>query len=1207
MQSIPQQMQSTPPQAFTPAQLPAQSYNTNTLQNFLKSAGETMNNFGNAISAPFRLGGAAAGYAAMKMGGDIGNYFGGNVVKPMQAGVQQMQQPGILNKGLGALQTAGAAFNATPGGVGFNAAFSGLTGLTAAIRTKNPIQGVNVAQSAFNQPTSFAQAGLGMKPGLAATAIDLATPFAMGHGLNVAGQALGFGNTIKIPEADKQEVDALVDAFRNSKGADKQTAEAGILTYVDRYLGKGWVDQNGPDAKKAIPALQQIMNKTYVPANKTVWGFAGNNPKEELPAPAAAGETQPSEFVKEMDALKAQREVNIPPTKPLTPEDLTNASKPIPLVKGNPLVTTANIPLKQAAQNALTEMTGTEQTIKQIAKDTADTVQAGIHGAQETRLFRDAVEHPENLSENLKQVSNPGKFQAGVSQFRTFTDKLFNIYNNTATDKIGFVENFYSHLLDLSAPEDRVRLNEYIKERATNSQGWFTKQRIFQNIDEIEQAGFKLRNQSVAQDILDYGNGVARSASANAFIKEISKTHPGEIAVGDSMGGRYQQLNRAGLGNTFVSPDLYQHVNNALGGTNKLMENPVVQAASKANYIDKSLKLAMGGFHAVKTTIRQIAMNPGSVPRAIVDMVNPESRAETLHLAVQDGTVESAGKMGVTLGLGDLSTQDSQLSQKLSKLNPINVANESLFNGLIRNYKLSLVRQVAKQFDLNDPAQLQQARGVGSQINSLMGGLNYTVLNRNKEFQTAVRFLGLAPDFNEGKIRNLMAASNITNWDPAHTFARKAVLGEAVVVGTLAELGRRVVTGKFDGSMQSLFQNAILDPNIPLPSQFNNPQTGKAQVAHLPGSDLTDIYHMATNPGQFVQARGAALPALLSRIATNKDYYGQTINQPGTPLPQAAFNLAKTDLPIPAVQGLKVAQGKQTLGAGILNTLGLRVGTDPNDPIQMSQMAYINAQKQVTKGFDQNQMAQWNTIHPQKKDIDGNIIYTPGVVDTAEKAMTYLNHPELIQAEVNMAKSIPGPHAPIWDLTPDQIRMVLAGQAKLPGQTNVFGKTASSLPWFQQYQTNNTAFFNYLAQQQMKQTPFQQQQTAQTKASSSTGPIQSPDPNLYNTDRNTYFQQLNAYNNQKLTAMGLPPLAGSSSSGGSSGSSIARSLIRSRIKKKMTIQGKKLKVAGIKMPKIRPISSKSTGVAIKKSKANNIKLPKFRSVALKRIQLRART
>lgn len=871
-----------------------------------------------------------------------------------------------------------------------------------------------------------------------------------------------------------------------------------------------------------------------------------------------------------------------------TPTNLSKGENPLGPQAENP--SQPSIPLKESAKNALTEYSGNKQLVEQNAKAAAELANSGVKGEQETRLFRNSIEHPENLTQNLNQVKDPTKFSQAVDAYKQFTDNLFNIYNKTATDKVGFLEDYYSHIIDTSDPAKAQALKDWIATK--NPQGWFTKNRIFKNIDELESAGFTLKNKSVAADILGYGRSLARSSSSNAFIQEIMKDYPKEISVGVKPVG-FKQIQWPGLEDTYVSPELYKEVKNSFS-PNNLMENKAVQVAAKANELDKSIKLAAGGFHALKTTIRAATLTPESIPGALWDMVNPEARTATLKAAIDDGTVENAGKLGVTLGGGDVVNADSSLAQQISSKNPIQQLNDSLFGGLIRRYKLDLVRKIAGDYDLNDPAQLKEARGIGEQVNNWFGGLNYTVLNRNKEFQTAIKFLGLAPDFNEGKLRNLFSSVNVTDWSPGNNFARKALIGEAVTVGVLSYLSRALMQGKFDTNFKSIVQNNIIDPNIPLPSMFNNPQTGKTQTAHLPGSSITDISKLFTDPGQFVQARGAAGPALLTRLQTNKDYYGQTINQPGTPTGQAAWNLLKTDLPIPVVQGMKAASGKESVPSAIVNTIGLRTGNDPNDPAQVQQTAYYNniTQGQKQLGFDDNDMAQWNTVHPTKKDLDGNIIFSPGAANTAKNALLYLNNPKLQQLEVSVAQNTPGGHDPIWDLTPDARNMILASQAKLPGQTNNFGKELSKTNWYTPFLTARDAFFANLSAQ--PQTPYQQQQTAQVKAASSTGPLTAPPQSLYDTNKTEYFKELDAYNNQKLTALGLPALAGAGYGGyGPKKITVKKSTIKMPkvgVVKLTAMKLPKMPTFKVKKAKAPKISAGKSKVKIYKVKASKIRL-----------------
>jgi hypothetical protein len=544
-------------------------------------------------------------------------------------------------------------------------------------------------------------------------------------------------------------------------------------------------------------------------------------------------------------------------------------------------------------------------------------------------------------------------------------------------------------------------------------------------------------------------------------------------------------------------------------------------------------------------------------------------------------------------------------------LNPIQKFNNAIFGGMIHTYKLNLAESLMEKFPdaESDPLQAQQAQAYGKQINDLMGGLNYEAMGRNKSVQQGLRLIGLAPDFSEGTLHQLFTAVNPVGYTsdatrPAAVFALKNVIGQVAIYAGLAEVGKLITTGKFSPDFKSFVANSILKPNFPLPnnSTFNNPTTGKTQAANLPSSEFQTIIGAFNDPLHFLQARGSALSSLASEELSNKDYYGQTINQPNTPFLQGQWNILKSQLPIPAVNALKAQQGKITPAVAAINTAGLRVTNNPTDPQTIATNQYFNniTQGQKQLGFDDNDMAQWNTVHPTKKDLDGNIIFSPGAANTAKNALLYLNNPKLQQLEVSVAQNTPGGHDPIWDLTPDARNMVLASQAKLPGQTNNFGKELSKTTWYTPFLTARDAFFANLSAQ--PQTPYQQQQTAQTNALKSTGPITYPDQSLYNTNKTAYYNQLDAYNNQQLAALGLPPLAYLANSSGYSSGSGNATMLNGRAFLSPTIKSFRVTKPGIRRQriasKVKVSKTKAIKIAsIKPPKVNMSKVKKLKALA----------
>jgi hypothetical protein len=235
----------------------------------------------------------------------------------------------------------------------------------------------------------------------------------------------------------------------------------------------------------------------------------------------------------------------------------------------------------------------------------------------------------------------------------------------------------------------------------------------------------------------------------------------------------------------------------------------------------------------------------------------------------------------------------------------------------------------------------------------------------------------------------------------------------------------------------------------------------------------------------------------------------------------------------------------------------LRANTPPpSDPKMAAAVAYQTKEIQTLHdlGFNQDDINEWTTLHQPKMDKNGQPLLDPSGQPlyqqppdaSAQNAMLYLNNPKLQQAEVAMAQSDPNHANPLWLLPDDQRSLILGARAVLPGQTNDFKKLLSTQAWYQPFLQQQTAYYNSLPSQGSSlpngnlQSPQPDQTTQQLLAAK-----QYSDPRVQ-----AYFQALDAYNNQRLLAMNLPPVAGASSSGGGGSksgglpASIRRSLMR---------------------------------------------------------------
>lgn len=961
----------------------------------------------------------------------------------------------------------------------------------------------------------------------------------------------------------KSETQQLFESPEIRQAIDKfnQTSSPAVKNLFNQKLAQAQEngDYRGPLAliqSQLTPELRSRVNTTLLGADAT-----GGAPTVQQVLANQQGGLNLGSKVEEPAFIKALKEDNDQTVNPTT------------VKLARPAQTNLEQPdLKTAAKNGLYAFFNSKQNVGQLGDTAAQVAVGALKTPQDQELFRQVIEHPTTLEDAQTKASNPQLFKQAVQQFRDFTDQAYKQYNNGSSNdqKIGYLKNYYSHILDLSDPADQEKFNEVVQAKLRNYKGWFSKDRVFADINELRDAGFNLKNQTVAQDIADYSRGVSKASAANAFINEIRQTHPSEIVTMTSKNDNvalphgFVQLdpeNKYGLSGTFVSRDLYKEVGNTLGPSSTLADNKLVHGFDIVNRLQKEVQLGLGGFHAFKTTIRQAVNDPRVIPTAFKNAFDPNARLAFRQQAIQDGTVDAAGKMGVTLGQsGDLLPESANILDKVTSSNPLEKFNKGLFGGLIDTYKINLVRGAMNKFDLNDPAQLNEARRYGAQINDLMGGLNYATLNRNKTVQQLARFAFLAPDFNEGKIRQVAAAANLKDWSASANFARYNVLGEAALIAALSEVGRKLTTGSFDGNFKDFVANAILNPSVPLPNTntFNNPKNGKTQIAELPGSDISDVARLAQDPVHFVQARGSAGISTVAKLASGQDYYGNPLVDPFSGKDDNLLNrgvaIAKQTLPIPAVQGGKLVAGQVTPSDAALNTVGFRVKNNPDDPVVQEQTNYFNGIKQTADSLNPNdQKVFLGVIHPITKDQQGNSVIDKNQYTKPEQFATYLANPTVLNAERTFQQS-QASHDPFWDWTPSQQKAYM--QATVESQTNPGGDKTTTNALFnaipKQLYDQRTAYFNdlqsqgkiqpqqpspYKVQSSPEVSQFWQQYFALPQGSPQRKDLlQSP----IGQQALSQSQQQSQLTNQQRLDMGLPLLGGNGSSNSSSGSSSSK-------------------------------------------------------------------
>lgn len=212
----------------------------------------------------------------------IGQYAQGQIINPIRQGINQFQQPGLLNKGLGATSIGQGVFNAGPG-IAWNLGVGGLAGYGEGFRKgQNANQiAANVRQNIAN-PTSLT----GKVTGLDKTPINVA-------GINVAPAITTIGDL-----ALTRNPKAIIE---NPVGLKSLKSLVQSFTKSSKPIGKGF-EQIAAHHEEALQFLNKwdtakqaghigftdISRKTadldLVPQAERLWQFLyGANGKQKMP------------------------------------------------------------------------------------------------------------------------------------------------------------------------------------------------------------------------------------------------------------------------------------------------------------------------------------------------------------------------------------------------------------------------------------------------------------------------------------------------------------------------------------------------------------------------------------------------------------------------------------------------------------------------------------------------------------------------------------------------------------------------------------------------------------------------------------------------------------------------------------------------------------------------------------------------------------
>jgi hypothetical protein len=614
----------------------------------------------------------------------------------------------------------------------------------------------------------------------------------------------------------------------------------------------------------------------------------------------------------------------------------TVKNKVIPIAK--PDEATA---LKNAAQEAKFKMSEVQSNIN-ARKMLLDAKLNKFTDPKENRLAMELLQHPENQEEILKQSKNPQAIKDASKAYKDYTDYLYNIRSTTDSSKMRYDSNFYHTQWDLTKPEDAKHYTELINAQPRNYQGGYTKSKVFKDLNEGEEAGFTPAFKTLKDSASHLHDQNLLGLPNDALLKTLKDNKVGDHFSNTDFHGAVKP-NIPGMDGTYFSKPLHNELKNL--EPSALSKTPGVKQVLKVNKNLKDLALSLANFHSLNISkkVMGVSNNPLEVLKGAKAFLSPEYFNKELERNISDGVVDWASKSGMNTfsyqGLGgDLVSK--------GKYNPINILHKATFDRQIPLYAMDLARAAMKK-GVNPES--PEGRALGKQINALLGSINWKTMDgkflNNPEVRTSMNLGLLAPSFSIGKIQNVKAA--LTKGGEAGNFARRAIIGDAIVTGLMAELGTKAVTGKFNNP-KDIVQNDILDPNSPLP--YKSPD-GKMLSAGFPGTDISDAARALEDPKHALQSRTAPIVSLGSKLMTGEDYYGNPLKPAGSthPVLDTASNVIQSELPIGVNQSLKLAQGKQNLATTALNIGGMKVKTSADDPTSQYYKQFSKSQIKVTR------------------------------------------------------------------------------------------------------------------------------------------------------------------------------------------------------------------------------------------------------------------
>lgn len=749
-----------------------------------------------------------------------------------------------------------------------------------------------------------------------------------------------------------------------------------------------------------------------------------------------------------------------------------------------------------------------------------------------------------------KRAENPQAFLDAAAKAKNYTDYVHALGTGSG-QVLGYRQKYGAPLLYDLKHQPTVDALAQTEAKLRKTPG-YAKTRTTGNYV----PGLQRLNQNFAQDLAHDASMRGGHISEMALSKGLEEAFPGQVAIGNIPRG-YTQLQIAS-GRAISMPDAIARKLNSRAAAPQV-ENIALKGYDALNRGAKYTSLAGGLFHGAttaETAVGQqlasgnIIKHPIENLRAVAGSLSSKIHTANMEKYAAEGTLDNARLAGVTLKPSEILA-DANIKfldkAKLTGEKLLSPFHEMVFGRQIPEAKLLIFRQETKGLNPNIPADMEKMRQVASAVNNF-GGVNRAVEGLTPKTAQQVSRGVLATDFTETKVRKLVDA--VSKGGPQGKIARQMVIGK-VIVAAIPGLAIAAAAGKLNSPHDWANEMAkqAVDPQFD--TSFKSPK-GYSKVAKVPGTEISELSRVflplfdgspdpLSGAKHYGTARLAAGPATIWSLLNNQDYYGNPIiaqdAQGNIDVGKSAQNIATSRGPIPLQQGVKVAQGKESVGEALVNIGGARVVINPNDPKYKEVQQHFANQDKFVAGLNPNEKNLFNKMHPAQKDANGNQILSKNKLTKTSDYGDLIANPDFAAKYQSYQQSQPS-HDPLWDLNPNQLRSYM--QAQIIGKNDPGGDSTTTRQLYarlpQDFFTKRTAYFDSLKASgvnlggtdyvQRPKMPDALQKFADSyhNLPYGTGARSSALRSSQGQAYIAYLDQNRIYNNQERADLGLPPL-----------------------------------------------------------------------------------